>query len=209
MAVEESFFLTAPMGDSLPESSFEEANENEPAHEIEAAEKLLEAEKINNALRAHEILENVSLSLTSSKIAPFGVFAPEALGPEDEIQPEAVLKQPRIWAVGGGKGGVGKSLICANFSMSLALKGHSVLAIDLDLGGSNLHTCLGVEPPKLGIGDWFTGRNKSLPELFSDTQTPNLKLVSGSSDPLHVTAIAEKRRGELLNQIRYLILMML
>ena len=74
MAVEESFFLTAPMGDSLPESSFEEANENEPAHEIEAAEKLLEAEKINNALRAHEILENVPLSLTSSKIAPFGVL---------------------------------------------------------------------------------------------------------------------------------------
>ena len=51
----------------------------------------------------------------------------------------------QIWAIGGGKGGVGKTLITANFAITLAKAGASVTLVDLDLGGANLHTCLGVE----------------------------------------------------------------
>ncbi|MBA2406278.1 MAG: P-loop NTPase, partial [Bdellovibrionales bacterium] len=50
----------------------------------------------------------------------------------------------KIWAVGGGKGGVGKSLVSANVAICLALMGNKVVAVDLDLGGANLHTCLGL-----------------------------------------------------------------
>jgi len=117
-----------------------------------------------------------------------------------EVAPKAVLKKPKFWAVGGGKGGVGKSLISANFSLSLARKGRRVLGIDLDLGGSNLHTCLGIDPPKVGIGDWATGR-LSLPEIAVPTLQRGLTIISGSPDPLHVIPLIENRVQELIRAL--------
>ena len=46
--------------------------------------------------------------------------------------------RPRIWAVGGGKGGVGKTVITANTAISLAQQGKRCVALDLDLGGAGL-----------------------------------------------------------------------
>ena len=46
----------------------------------------------------------------------------------------------RIWAIGGGKGGVGKSLLATNLSIILAELGYNVVAIDLDLGNANMHS---------------------------------------------------------------------
>ena len=57
-------------------------------------------------------------------------------------------RKSKVWAIGGGKGGVGKSLVTANLSICLSLMGYKVIAIDLDLGGANLHTCLGVSIPE-------------------------------------------------------------
>ena len=45
-------------------------------------------------------------------------------------------------AVGGGKGGVGKSFIASNLACSIALQGHKVVLIDADLAGSNIHTMI-------------------------------------------------------------------
>lgn len=109
-------------------------------------------------------------------------------------------KRARLWAVGGGKGGVGKSLIAANFALTLARRGHSVVAIDLDLGGSNLHTCLGVDPPKAGVGDWAQGRVPALDDLMNQV-APGLKIISGSADPVQITALMENKRGELAKVI--------
>lgn len=56
--------------------------------------------------------------------------------------------EQRIWAIGGGKGGVGKSFITANLAMLLAQQKKRVVAIDVDLGGANLHSFLGVKTPQ-------------------------------------------------------------
>jgi flagellar biosynthesis protein FlhG len=108
---------------------------------------------------------------------------------------------PRIWAIGGGKGGVGKSLISANFSWLLAQEGKRVLAIDLDLGGSNLHTCLGVTPPRYGLGDWIHRRTDNLFDLATPTAQPGLMMISGSSDPLSVTSQMEERKKDLFSEL--------
>src|SRR6476659_2547 len=47
----------------------------------------------------------------------------------------------RIIAVGGGKGGIGKTLVSSNMAIALAQLGHRVMLVDGDLGGANLHTC--------------------------------------------------------------------
>ncbi len=62
----------------------------------------------------------------------------------------------RIVAVGGGKGGIGKSLVSANLGIALARAGHRVTLVDADLGGANLHTCLGISQPQGTLSDVVT-----------------------------------------------------
>jgi len=54
-----------------------------------------------------------------------------------------MAEQTTIIPVAGGKGGVGKSFVTANLAVALAQAGKSVIAVDADLGNSNLHTLLG------------------------------------------------------------------
>jgi flagellar biosynthesis protein FlhG len=53
--------------------------------------------------------------------------------------------------IGSGKGGVGKTIFTANLGIMLAKEGKRTVLIDLDLGGSNLHTCLGVKNRYAGL----------------------------------------------------------
>jgi len=52
---------------------------------------------------------------------------------------------PVLLAVGGGKGGTGKSTVAACLAAELAHCGRHVILADLDFGGANLHTMLGIE----------------------------------------------------------------
>src|SRR5262245_39467704 len=53
----------------------------------------------------------------------------------------------RVIAVGGGRGGVGKSVVAANLSVYLAQLGRSVVLVDADPVGAELHTLLDLEAP--------------------------------------------------------------
>jgi flagellar biosynthesis protein FlhG len=90
---------------------------------------------------------------------------------------------PRIIAVAGGKGGVGKSTIALNLAVALARLGHRVTLIDADLGAANLHTMLGVVNPTSGIGDFLDHRVDTLDALKTPVLLPTLTLVSGTSRP--------------------------
>ena len=61
----------------------------------------------------------------------------------------AHARSRRIISIGGGKGGIGKSLITGNIGIHLARLKKKVLLVDADLGGANLHTCLGVDLPRI------------------------------------------------------------
>ena len=54
---------------------------------------------------------------------------------------------PKVVAVAGAKGGVGKSLLAANLSVYLATLGRRVVVVDADEGGANLHAFFGVSHP--------------------------------------------------------------
>ena len=51
---------------------------------------------------------------------------------------------PRLFVVGGGSGGVGKSLIAANLAVYFAQLGRSVVLVDADARGRGLHGSFGV-----------------------------------------------------------------
>lgn len=54
---------------------------------------------------------------------------------------------PRIFVVGGAKGGVGKTLLAANLGVYMATLGRRAVVVDGDAGGANLHSFLGVGHP--------------------------------------------------------------
>ena len=72
---------------------------------------------------------------------------------------------PRILSIGGGKGGIGKSFLSANMAVSLTRQGYRVALVDLDSGAANLHTCLGVPSPKVGLFDFVSGRIDNLEDV--------------------------------------------
>lgn len=85
----------------------------------------------------------------------------------------------RLLPIASGKGGVGKSVIAANLGLALARSGRAVVLVDLDLGGSNLHTFLGVKNRNPGIGALAWKRERSLRELLVETGYERLWLVPG------------------------------
>ena len=87
-------------------------------------------------------------------------------------------------SVGGGKGGVGKSLVAASLGIEFARRGFRVVLIDCDLGGANLHTCLGLDPPRRTLSDFVNRRVERIEDILVATGIPNLSLVSGALDQL-------------------------
>ncbi len=107
-----------------------------------------------------------------------------------------------IVAVGGGKGGIGKSLITSSLGICLARRGRRVVLIDADLGGANLHTALGLSAPKVSLGDFINRRVSSIEDVIMDTGVPNLGLISGAHDHLTASNLKYFQKTRLLNKIR-------
>lgn len=107
----------------------------------------------------------------------------------------------KIWSIGGGKGGVGKSLVTANLSICLSLMGYRVIAIDLDLGGANLHTCLGVPIPDQTLSDYISKKVRSLEQLVSPTAIENLSIISGAQDDVGIANLRHMQKSKILSQL--------
>jgi len=115
-----------------------------------------------------------------------------------------VHKRHKIWAIGGGKGGVGKSLATANIGICLALMGYKVVAIDLDLGGANLHTCLGVPIPEKTLSDYLTKKVSSLADLQTATPLSNMTLISGAQDDVGIANLKQMQKAKILASLNEL-----
>jgi flagellar biosynthesis protein FlhG len=106
-----------------------------------------------------------------------------------------------IWSIGGGKGGVGKSLTTANLSICLALMGHKVVSVDLDLGGANLHTCLGANIPALTLSDFLTKKVSNFDDLITPTPIDNLSIISGAHDDFGMANLKQTHKAKILHQL--------
>ena len=85
----------------------------------------------------------------------------------------------KIIPIAGGKGGVGKSVLSTNLSLLLAVNGKKTIVVDLDLGGSNLHTMLGIKNTNKGIGNFISDKSLTMEELVVPTDFDNLYLIPG------------------------------
>jgi flagellar biosynthesis protein FlhG len=112
--------------------------------------------------------------------------------------------RPHLWALGGGKGGVGKSVIAALLAVALARRGRQVVAVDTDLGGANLHTLLGVPRPKRTLGEFLDRKVETLAETAVATGVDGLALISGARASLEVANLGFQDKTRLLRQLGHL-----
>jgi len=109
-----------------------------------------------------------------------------------------------LWAVGGGKGGTGKSLVTANLGLTLARMGHRVCLLDADLGTANLHTFLGLEAPQRTLSDFLERKVERIEDLIVATENSNLALISGARDVIEVANLKFVQKVKLFRHIRNL-----
>ena len=121
-----------------------------------------------------------------------------------ELLPAAGPVRRQIWSVGGGKGGIGKSLLAASIGWQLARMGRRVVLVDADLGGANLHTCLGLPPAGRTLADFIQRRAASIDEVAVETGQPGLRLISGAADLLSAANIKHLQKVRVMNHIRAL-----
>jgi flagellar biosynthesis protein FlhG len=93
---------------------------------------------------------------------------------------DAASEGPRVWAIGGGKGGIGKTVVASSLAVAFAHRGKRCVLVDADLGGANLHSVLGVSRPPRTLSHFLRRQVGTLEEVACATPVPNLRLVSGA-----------------------------
>lgn len=112
----------------------------------------------------------------------------------------APLKAPFI-LVTGGKGGVGKTTLCANMGVQLARDGHKVLIVDLDLGLANLDLLLSLEGGAT-LEDVIVG---GLPLRSALKEGPyGVHVLPGGSGNENLARTTHEQRTKLTDQLREL-----
>lgn len=111
------------------------------------------------------------------------------------------LQGPRIISVGGGKGGVGKSVVAANLAVAMAEGQRRVVLVDADLGAANQHTLFGVDRTGPGLHGFFEHQVEQLADALVPTALDNLRLIPGSGAVVGAANINHGQKGRLLRHI--------
>jgi flagellar biosynthesis protein FlhG len=107
-----------------------------------------------------------------------------------------------IIAVGGAKGGVGKSALAANLAVGLSLLGQEVVLADLDLGGADVHLYLGVKALPKTWNDFLDKRVDSLEEIVTPTAFEGLKLIGGDSSKLGSENLPYAQKRKIMRHLQ-------
>jgi flagellar biosynthesis protein FlhG len=87
----------------------------------------------------------------------------------------------RFIAVGAGRGGVGKSLVAVNLAVYFAQLGKTVVLVDADAGGSNLHAHFGLAAGRIEPDVTHRGTD-ALRAALAPTSVPGLWLLPAAHD---------------------------
>jgi flagellar biosynthesis protein FlhG len=132
-------------------------------------------------------LMKVIAPATASKIKPSASTAKES--------------SKKIIAVGGAKGGVGKSMLAANLAVGLSLLDKKVVLADLDLGGADVHLYTGVKSLAKTWNDFLDKKVASIKDILTPTAFKGLSLIGGDSSRLGSANLPYTQK---LKIIRYL-----
>jgi len=119
---------------------------------------------------------------------------------ETQIQNQP-KKRPHIWAIGGGKGGVGKSVVSILLALGLAQNNQNTVLVDADLGAANLHTLMGIKTPNRNLNDLISQKYDSIEDICVQTPINNLRLVCGASEILSYANPQFSQKSKIVQSI--------
>ena len=100
------------------------------------------------------------------------------------------------------RSGIGKTLLTSNLAVFLSWLNKKVVVIDMDLGGANLHTSLGVNTPSKTLGDLLYNRVDNANSLLQPTSFRNVYLISGAQDPTSIANMPHVQKNRLSRKFR-------
>jgi MinD-like ATPase involved in chromosome partitioning or flagellar assembly len=109
----------------------------------------------------------------------------------------------KLWAVGGGKGGTGKSFLTASLAVTLARMGKTVIAVDADLGAPNLHILMGIRNPGKSLLDTIESHT-SAEQALQETREPGVRMLACTGDSPGLADLAAEVRSEMIRHVRAL-----
>lgn len=107
-------------------------------------------------------------------------------------------------SVGGGKGGVGKSMVAGNLAVHYAQAGLRVVAIDLDFGAANLHTVFGIRQSEKGLLKFLNTPRADLHDYLTSTSLEGLFIASGQGFHSEQANLKYPQKVKLVRQIKKL-----
>lgn len=133
----------------------------------------------------------------------------EAILPDErsKLEPNAsALKKTdkKIIAVGGGKGGVGKSMFSANLAVGLSLLGQKVVLADLDLGGADVHLYTGVKSLAKTWNDFLDKKEDSIEGILTPTAFRGSSLIGGDSSRLGSANLPHAQKHKIMRHLKEL-----
>lgn len=113
-------------------------------------------------------------------------------------------KRTRIISVGGGKGGVGKSIVSCNMAVAMAQLGNRTVLADLDLGAANQHLLLGIDRPLPGIEALLSRSVDDARTGLTPTKIAGLSLLAGTGAVVGAANITHGQKGKIIRKLRAL-----
>lgn len=107
----------------------------------------------------------------------------------------------KMIAIGGAKGGIGKSLFVANLGVYLSQLGKRTVVVDLDLGGANLHLYMGIWSLAHRIDDFLTLKVPTISDIMTPTKY-GPTLIGGGGGKLGTANLHFSRKLKLLRALK-------
>lgn len=139
---------------------------------------------------------------TSSKDSLMKTILPAGISKTIPDASAVKKSSKKIIAVGGAKGGVGKSMLSANLAVGLALLGQKVVLADLDLGGADVHLYTGVKSLSKTWNDFLDKKVDSIKDILTPTAFNGLSLIGGDSSRLGSANLPYSQKLKIMRHLK-------
>jgi len=113
--------------------------------------------------------------------------------------------QATLIALGGGKGGIGKTVIAASLGICIAKLKKRVVLVDADLGGANLHTVMGIQKPVKTYLNFHNRDYQDLNDVLLDYPgSLSLRIMCGPDGSLGMANLYTSKRKKFIRHIKTL-----